>query len=770
MQKTYKIGISGQVQGVGFRPFVYALALQFNLKGTVSNTEEGVSIFVSGLYTKIQPFYTSLIENPPVVSKISKSFLKEIPYISFDDFKIIVSPKVKKLNLQLTPDFAICEDCRKELSNSSNRRYQYPFITCVHCGPRWAITKNFPFERNNTSIEKFRMCNDCQMEYSNPENRRFHSQTNSCSNCGFHLTLTDAAGLEIDIRKINVFEKVAQLIKQGNIIAIKNTSGYLLCCDAANVETIHKLRNKKNRPNKPLAILYPSLSLLKKHIKITIKQQKALTSSESPIVILPLNNFKGRLALTELAPKLNHLGVMLPYSGILQLLANKLNIPIVATSGNLHGSPVLSMQKKAVSVLNKMADYFLHHNLEICNAQDDSVLKISNKFQQEVLFRRSRGYAPNYFGEIPKSKERIMAMGGHLKSTICFLPNDFLYISQYLGDLDNFDVYKRFSETSDKFLTLFQQKPEVVLTDLHPGYQSTQYGIEFAIKHQAYHFKIQHHKAHFTSVLGEHNLFNEQVLGVIWDGTGYGDDGQIWGGEFFNYQSYKMDRIAHFDYFNWLAGDKMSQLPKLSLFALADKSMKKEVVAKFSSQELSIYATLIKKNTLKTSSVGRLFDAVASLLGVCESNSYEGEAAILLETFVKEYDIKRCKSYCFISENNTIPTKTLLKNLYMDWINGNSKENVVVNFMYTLASIVFQMADRFHYKNIAFSGGVFQNTTLVDMLIEMAGNQYKLFFNSNLAPYDENISFGQMMYYLHHIDTISKFKPNEVKVDVTLHK
>ncbi|PKP25114.1 MAG: carbamoyltransferase HypF [Bacteroidetes bacterium HGW-Bacteroidetes-2] len=770
MQKTYKIGVSGQVQGVGFRPFVYALALQFNLKGTVSNTEEGVNIFVSGLKTKIQPFYTSLIENPPEVSKISKSFFKEIPYISFDDFKIIVSPKVTKLNLQLTPDFAICENCRKELSDSTNRRYQYPFITCVHCGPRWAITKNFPFERHNTSIKMYRMCKDCKMEYANPENRRFHSQTNSCSNCGFHLSLTNATGLEIDFKKNNVFEKVAHLLKQGNIIAIKNSSGYLLCCDAANVGAIHRLRRKKNRPNKPFAVLYPSLSLLKKHASINVKQQKALTSAESPIVILPINDFKGKLALTELVPKLNHLGVMLPYSGILQLLANKLNIPIVATSGNLHGSPILSDQKEASPVLNKMADYFLHHNLEICNAQDDSVLKISNKFQHKVLFRRSRGYAPNYFGKIPKSKEIIMAMGGHLKSTICFLPNDFLYISQYLGDLDNFDVYKRFTETADKFLTLFQQKPDIILTDLHPEYQSTQFGIEFAIKWQANHFKIQHHKAHFTSVLGEHNLFNKQVLGVIWDGTGYGDDGQIWGGEFFNYQSHKIDRLAHFDYFNWLAGDKMAQMPKLSLFSLADIRMKNEVESKFSNQELSIYASLIKINTLKTSSVGRLFDAVASLLGICDSNSYEGEAAILLENYGKEYDLKQCKSYCSISENNNIPTKKLLKNLYDDWMNGTSKENVVVNFMYTLASIVFQMADRVHYKNIAFSGGVFQNTTLIDMLKEMAGNQYKLFFNSNLAPNDENISFGQMMYYLHNINTISKFKPNEVKVGLAHNK
>lgn len=748
MLKTYKIIITGQVQGVGFRPFVYALAYQFQLKGTVSNNESGVIIHLTGEENQVVSFYKSLIENPPKVSKINTHFLEEIAFKPYSGFRIVPTRKTKKLNLQLTPDFAMCADCKKEISDPKNRRFNYPFTTCVNCGPRWAVTKTFPFERHHTGVGVFGMCNRCLDEYSNPENRRFHSQTNTCPDCGVNLSLTDASGHELAALKTNIFKKTARLISEGNIVAIKNTGGYLLCCDANNAETIRRLRIKKNRPDKPFAVLYPALSMLKQHLKIHKKQEKALTSTESPIVIIPKNNFGGKLALDELAPGLDQLGVMLPYSGVLQLLANELAVPIVATSGNLHGSPVLSNREDAVRVLSKIADYFLHHNLEISNPQDDSVVKFSNKFQHEVLFRRSRGYAPNYFGEIPASKEKILAMGGQLKSTVSFLPNDYLYISQYLGNLDNYDVYQRFTKTVEQFVHLFEQKPEVVLTDNHPAYQSTQFGIEAAKNWQAKHVQVPHHKAHFASVLGEHKLFGARVLGVIWDGTGFGEDGQVWGGEFFDYQTKKMGRLAHFDYFDWLAGDKMAQMPKLSLFALADESMAEAVDNKFSKEERDIYSILKKNNTLKTSSAGRLFDAVASLLGICDINTYEGEAAVLLENHIKGYDLKYCKPYCSISADGNIPTQLFLKNLFADWKNGTSKEQVIANFLYTLASLVFEIAHRHHHTNIAFSGGVFQNTTLIDMLGEMAKDEYKLFFNSNLSPNDENISFGQVMYYL----------------------
>lgn len=751
MLKTFEIIITGQVQGVGFRPFVFALAKEFGLVGTVSNNENGVIIFLTGNEKIIQSFYQKLLSQPPPVSYIQKSFLREADFIKFQDFNIVPSAKKGKLNLTLTPDFAICETCKSEMEDPENRRFQYPFTTCVNCGPRWAITKTFPFERAHTSMHFFEMCEVCQGEYTNPGNRRFYSQTNSCKTCGIEMYLSDGKGYKLDVSREKIFQKMADILKQGYILAIKNTSGYLLCCDANNAITIQNLRKKKNRPHKPFAVLYPNLAVLEQQLPINAAQKRAFQSAQRPIVIVPKKNFKGQLALEEIAPNLNDIGLMLPYSAILQLLATTLNQPIIATSGNLHGSPILSDNFEAEHYLSPIADYFLHHNLQITNPQDDSVIKFSANFNQEVLFRRSRGYAPNYFTDRIPRGEKILALGSHLKSTIAFLPNDYLYVSQYLGNLDNFEVYQRFVQTSHKFLHLFEQNPDVILTDSHPGYLSSQFGKELSKELGIKNIAIQHHKAHFTSVMGEHQLFdgNEPVLGVIWDGTGYGEDGKIWGGEFFTYRAKKIERIAHFEYFDWLASDKMAKEPRLSLLSLAEVSMRGEIAQKFEEKEFEIYQALLKNNQLKTSSVGRLFDAVASLLNICDFNTYEGEAAILLENYALNYNLHHCKSYCEITEDLKIPTKSILKDIYSDLKKGVPKENIITNFFYTLCTIIFDLAERQNINKIALSGGVFQNTTLIDMLKELGGKEVQLFFNRNLAPNDENISFGQIMYYLH---------------------
>lgn len=740
--------MNGRVQGVGFRPHVFKLAKKFNLQGTVSNNEEGVVIQVSGTHKNIHDFYNHLITNPPKVSKITNHHLVETDYMDFDGFAIVPSQNSGKLNLQLTPDFAICKECKEEITDKNNVRYHYPFTTCVNCGPRWAITNSFPFERNHTNIDAFNMCDSCEKEYGNPLDRRFHSQTNSCSNCGISLNLTNSDGTEI--LADNIFKKIADLILAGHIIAIKNTSGYLLCCDASNVSAVKRLRLKKNRPTKPFAILYPSLSQLKQHLSINEEQEGLLTSPESPIVILPKKDFKGNLALNELAPGLNQLGVMLPYSGILYLLALELNIPIVATSGNIHGSPIISSSNMAHEELKGIADYFLDHNLKIANPQDDSVVKFSVKLNEKVLFRRSRGLSPNFDASV-KIDEKVMAMGGHLKSTITFVPNDYIYVSQYLGNLDHYDVYDRYIQTVTKFTELFEQTPEAILTDKHPAYHSTQYGIELSKKWKVSLKQIQHHKAHFTSVLGEHGLFDSSVhiLGVIWDGTGYGDDTQIWGGEFFSFYAGKMKRVGHFDYFDWLAGDKMAKEPRISLLSLTNDKMQSVLKQKFTEKEISIYKHLKSKASLKTSSVGRLFDATASLLGLCDINTYEGEAAILLESQINHYNLEDCQSYVPEIKNGIVPTQELFYNLYNDYMKGVTKEEIIINFLYSLANCVFKMAEVYKITEIAFSGGVFQNTVLVDMLKEMSGSEYKLYFNRNLSPNDENISFGQIMYHQH---------------------
>jgi len=748
MLKTYRISISGQVQGVGFRPYVYTLAQEFKLLGTVSNNEEGVLIFVTGSAISIQDFYKKLVAIPPLVSKIQQHSILEVELIPYIDFQIISSKKEAQLNLPLTPDFAICNDCKKEIKNPENHRYNYPFITCVNCGPRYAITQTFPFERNHTSINEFPMCEECNTEYTNPTDRRFHSQTNTCSTCGIQLELKTPEGITLEIPSVELFKKLAQLLAEEKIIAIKNTSGYLLCCNAENSTVIQKLRTKKNRPNKPFAILYPSLEILKNDVVLNESQLKSLTSTERPINIISLNNYKGEIALNEIAPGLNQLGVMLPYTGILQLLANELESPIVATSGNIHGSPIISHNEDAFKKLKNVADYFLTHNLKIEHPQDDSVVKFSSKFQQEVLFRRSRGYAPNFFNAEIISTEKIMAMGAHLKSSIAFYPNEYEYISQYLGNLDSFDVYNRFVKTTESFIDIFELQPAIILVDKHPLYQSTQYGKELAEKTSAKLIEIQHHKAHFAAILGEHNMFDKKVLGVVFDGTGYGDDSNIWGGEFFNYEKNTIERIVQIENFEWLLGDKMSKEPRVSLFALATEEMNSVLKEKFTSTQLKSYQYLKQQNKLKTSSVGRLFDAVASLLNITDYNSYEGEAAILLENSISTYDLNTCKRYLNSTEKGISATE-IIHNIYMDLQIGETKENCIINFLYTLASSIIAVAKSNNYSHIACSGGVFQNTTLVDMLIELTPKEIKLYFHKDLSPNDENICFGQLMYYLH---------------------
>ena len=688
---------------------------------------------------------------PPTVSKISTHKIEEIPHRNFNSFEIAPSHKGSKLNLQLTPDFALCTDCAEELTDPENRRYHYPFTTCVNCGPRWAITNTFPFERDHTGMVEFPMCETCEKEYANPQNRRFHSQTNSCPSCGITLTLTDHKGVVLECPRNAIFNRLVKLLTKGNIIALKNTNGYLLCCDATNPLAVRKLRNKKNRPNKPFAILYPNAKMLQKELVVTPKELEILSSTERPIVIIPKIGYNGNLALDELAPNLNQLGIMVPYTGVLQLLATALTMPIVATSGNIHGSPIISDSAVAVKTLYTIADYFVHHDLPISHPQDDSVVKYSRKYGQEVILRRARGYAPNYFGKEHPGNKKILAMGGHVKSTIGFLPNAYIYLSQYLGNLDDYDVYQRLETTTSRFMELFEQEPERILVDAHPAYQSTQYGLELGKKYNAEVIKIQHHKAHFASVLGEHGLFDAEmpVLGVIWDGAGYGDDGQIWGGEFFVYYAKQIQRTAHFEYFDWLAGDKMAREPRLSLLSLANEG-ETPLYEKFTREELALYKSLKKKNYLKTSSVGRLFDAVASALDICDFNTYEGEAAILLENCIEDYDLASCTTYLGghdISE--TIPADQLLTNLLADLKTGVEKEVIICNFLYTLATLILDFANSQNIKSIALSGGVFQNTILIDMLIELAKDRYKLFFNRNLSPNDENISFGQLNYYLY---------------------
>jgi hydrogenase maturation protein HypF len=652
--------------------------------------------------------------------------------------------------LQLTPDFGICDECKGELISKANRRFGYAFTTCVNCGPRWSITRSFPFERANTSINDFVMCEACEKEYTEPAHRRFHSQTNSCSNCGMHLELVSNKGIVESLSGQAVMKRTAELLADGKIIAIKNTGGYLLCCDASSSEVIKRLRKSKNRPGKPLALMYPDMKSLETDMVLSEHQKQALLSPERPIVLLDTNNSSFELPMGDIAPGLRQLGVMLPYSGILELLAQHLKGPVVATSGNLHGSPIISEKEKAEQLLSSVADFFLHHDLPILNTQDDSVVKFSEKRNDCTMFRRSRGYAPNFGSGTFKGRAPVLAMGSHLKGCIAYLPNDYLYVSQYLGNMDHFEVCERFEETVNSFLEVFRQEPSAILVDTHPAYHSSLYGKELARRWGVPAIGIQHHKAHFASVLGEHDLFDsrEPILGVVWDGIGYGEDGQIWGGEFFTYSEGEMDRTAHFDYFDWLAADKMSREPRLSLLSLFDGDLPEDLQDKFNEEETLNYKRLMERNPLQTSSVGRIFDAVAAMLGLCDVNTYEGEAAMLLESLIHDYDLSQCKNYLPAIDGPSLDSRALIREVCKDWKESKDRSRVSANFHFTMAGSILEKARRAEIRKIACSGGVFQNTTLTDMLKDLAGDEFDVYLNINLAPNDENVSAGQVMFYL----------------------
>lgn len=749
MPETFKIIITGQVQGVGFRPFIYGLAKKHQLDGEVFNNELGVIIHLNASKVQVQNFIVDLLQKPPVSSILQSHHFESVERKTFSDFKIVKSERLAQLNLPLTPDFAICTDCKTEIQDQRNRRYKYPFTTCVNCGPRYSITTKFPFERENTSMSKFKMCANCQTEYENPENRRFHSQTNSCPECGISLELVDNSGKPIETNQHQVLEKVSEFLSKGKIMAIKNTNGYLLCCDANNADAISHLRQKKHRPGKPFALLYPSLELLRSHFKLTKNEEAALVSSIAPIVILPIQKKIESLKTELIAPNLKQLGVMLPSSALLQLLMDLYQKPIIATSGNLHGSAIHSDALEAQIELSAIADFMVHHDLDIQFPQDDPVVKFSE--ENQIILRRSRGMAPNYLDYKSQTNEKILATGAHLKTTFAFIPNQQLYISQYFGNLDNYDVLQRFQSTIHKYINLFEKQPETVLVDAHPQYQSSQLGKELAQQWHAKFIKIQHHKAHFASVLGEHELFGskEKILGVIWDGTGFGDDGMIWGGEFFTYENHQMELLTYFEYVDWIASNKMAEEPRLSLLSLTTEENRIHVKSKFTDAEFKIYNQLLQHNSLKTSSVGRLFDAMASLLDLIDKSTFEGEPAMLLEQCATDYLGTLYHDFLKDETYEKIPSKLIIQKAHQMKMLGNSNEHVAASFIYTLATIIINEAKKMNINIIACSGGVFQNAMLLNKLQALCdNNQIKLKINRKLSSNDENISFGQLMYYL----------------------
>ncbi len=738
--KNYHIHILGQVQGVGFRPFIYKLMTSKNRKGYVNNTSKGVYIEIE-THDPIEEIINEIEKQKPPLAKIEKIHFTKIPLKNFSEFNIIHSKENSDTNLTLTPDYALCEKCKNELFEIENKRYHYPFITCTNCGPRYSILQKIPYDRPFSTMQPFQQCSECTKEYENPLDRRYYSQTNSCPSCPVSLELIDSkTKKKIEKDQKEIVKWITQKIINKNVVAVKGIGGYLLLGDATDENVVKKIRKRKNRHEKPLALLMCDLQMIEKYAEITEKSKNELTQNIAPIILLKkkANNLPENIVFHH-----SQLGVMLPYTPLLCLIMNLIRFPLIATSANLSDSGIIYDQNQpSYDDLYQLADYILTNNREIVLPQDDSVIGFTSTYEKRIIYRRSRGLSPSLLNvNQPKEKKNMFALGADLKNTFGFWNGANLILSQYFGNMELYDIQREVFKTQQHILNLYKAKPEKLLVDKNDQFFSSQ---QTSLYPKIPIIKIQHHKAHFSAVLGDNRLLplKEAVLGVIWDGVGLGEDHEIWGGEFFIANPHEITRVAHLKYYNHFLNDKMAKEPRLAAISLIKN--KEKVQNKFSKVEYSVYLKKMKKVNLKTSSMGRLFDAVSSLLELTDYNQYEGHAATLLEREAQSF-YYRNKEYNEEYASEVLDGQKLCELILEECTQGIDKQKIAFKFHLTLISWIENMAKKHELTKIAFSGGVFQNQLLVDLICRKL-TEYEIFFHNELAPNDENIAYGQLMY------------------------
>lgn len=742
MRKAFEIRISGIVQGVGYRPFVYKTAASMNMSGFVANTGGEVLIHAEGIEEHLDSFIAYLRNNCPEGSRIQSFNVSQVEAKHFIDFKIIKSIQTENASIVIPPDISICEDCLKDISDQNSRFYNYSFTSCTKCGPRFSIISTIPYDRENTSMKNFEMCEDCKKEYENPENRRHHAQTICCSKCGPSFKLFDNNGIE---QEEQPFEKTRMLVKQGFIIAVKGIGGFHLICDAKNIDSINKLRERKNRPAKPFAVMIKNINKVREYCCINEEEETILRGREKPIVLLEQ---KRPSSLSEfINPGLNRLGVMLPYSGIHEQLFDHELDAIVATSGNKSGLPLIINNNKAFEQLKDIADYFLIHNREILNRCDDSIIS-KNQF-----IRRARGYAPASIKCSTLSGSSILACGADLKNAFALFKGDTAHLSQYIGELDSLETYEAFKETVEKYKILFDIAPKIIACDMHPDYHTT----KFAEKSGQKVVKVQHHYAHIASVIAEHGIKNE-IIGVAFDGTGYGDDNTIWGGEFFVASLKDYIRFGHLRQVVLPGGDRAAKEPwRMAGVYLLDSFGPKYTnlrIPAVKELENRSWGTLVKTinsgiNAVRTSSAGRLFDAISAILGICFVNTYEGQAAAELEAAADrmqrdffEYEIPKGEK-CVVDYRKTIIS--IVKEIEA----GRSISEIAGKFHNTIAKSITEMCyntkKETGLNTVALNGGVFQNQLLLEKTTKLLEDEgFKVYTNRIMPCNDGGILLGQI--------------------------
>lgn len=746
-----QITVNGIVQGVGFRPFIFKLAHEHELTGYVKNTPDGVEIEVEGEETNAEKFFDNIKLKAPPLSEIIELTKKEIAPAGSESFEIQHSPNVSANQTVISPDICICDDCLNELFDHQNRRYLYPFINCTNCGPRYTIIENVPYDRKYTTMQNFKMCEDCQKEYDDPLDRRFHAQSNACEKCGPKTWFEFSDSTEI-IKGNESIKKTAELLLQGKIIAIKGLGGFHIAADALNETAVETLRERKGRELKPFAIMVKDLDTAKRLVEISTKEEQRLISPQRPILLL--RKRKNILVADSVAPKNNRLGIMLPYTPLHYLIFYYMeqhfhngNSPVlVMTSANYSEEPIEITNDGAKERLAKLVDGYLVHNRDILIRSDDSVMIFINNKQR--IIRRSRGFVPKPF-YLQDNGPAILALGAELKNTICLLKNKKAFISQHIGDLTNYSAYEFFQQSIRHFQLIMDCKPEYVAHDLHPDYLSTRWAKEKSSLHL---IGVQHHHAHMASCMAEHNL-HEPVIGIILDGTGFGYDRTIWGGEILigNYTNFK--RYAYLEQIPLPGGDAAVKEPwKIGvsyLYHAFDKKLPDIPFLKLHQFETIIQMIEKNFNSPLTSSTGRLFDAVSVISGGPPKIYYEAQAAIELTQAVNNLDVDLYNYDLKDGQNrNVIPLKTFIRSITEDVQAKVPFEKISAKFHKTLAEIfsgvVLKAQKETGIQDVVLSGGVFQNEILLKLMEDKLCNLgFNVFSHSKIPTNDGGISIGQ---------------------------
>ena len=747
-----KLHITGIVQGVGFRPFIYQLAHRYDLNGYILNDASGVSVEIEGKEKSIHSFIEALYHELPPLARIDTLDQTTGLYVGHRSFEILQSDLQHQKSTLVSPDIAICDNCLQEMNDPNNRRYAYPFINCTDCGPRYSIMQTLPYDRPYTSMHTFVMCDNCHKEYSDPHDRRFHAQPISCPDCGPVLKLLDANGKEMRTGDEAVLYTV-DAIRKGHIVALKGLGGFHLVCDATNTNALEELRKRKHRPAKPFAVMFPDIEMIEDHAEITKQEAQLITSKEKPIVLV---SKKTDCTISHLATdKMDRIGVFLPYTPLHYILLKRLNIPLVATSANLSDEPIIRNSNKLIHKLGHVADLVLDHDRDILNANDDSVVQMAGS--ERMTLRMSRGYAPKSMKLPTKSKKKVLAVGANQKNSIALILEDTLILSPYIGDMNSLESFEYFERTLDSFKRFYDFEPDIIVHDKHPEYMTSKWAKEYKAVHAHIEcIEVQHHYAHMLSGMAEFQL-DSKVLGFAFDGTGYGDDGTIWGGEVMIADNYSYERIVTLAPFRLLGREKAIKEPRRSALALLFETydlnelheLKSVTLDQFSKEELKMlhHAWKQEMNAPLCSSMGRLFDAVASLADILHVSSFEGESGLLMEQYVDE---RITAVFPFEIKDGIIDIQPMIGTI----IHMKDKKEIISTFFNTLIEIIFRIASDQLSLPLLFTGGVFQNSVLVEKISIRCKRENVDYYIQNETPVnDGGIALGQAWYALHH-DTV----------------